>query len=53
MPSCQLTVKNENFAIKEAIELLLNKPLQFNGTIERIGIIEFHPAKQLVSYSLI
>lgn len=53
MPSCQLTVKNENSAIKEAIELLLNKPLQFNGTIERIGIIEFHPAKQLVSYSLI
>jgi hypothetical protein len=50
MPNCQLSVKNENTNFQEAIHYLLERPLQFNGTLERIGIIEFHPAKQIVSF---
>lgn len=52
MPNCPLTVKSELFSLQEAINILLEKPLQFNGTLERLGIIEFHPAKQIVSYNL-
>ena len=53
MPSCQLTVKTEHSKLNGAIELLLKRPLQFDGILERIGIIEFHPAKQIVSCNLI
>ncbi len=53
MPSCPLTVKNEAPKIHDAIQLLLDKPLQFNGRLERLGIIEFHPAKQIISYSFV
>ncbi|MCK5128793.1 MAG: hypothetical protein KAQ68_02990 [Clostridiales bacterium] len=52
MPSCQLTVKSEDLNIHDVLEYLTMIPLQFNGMLERLGIIEFHPAKQIVSYKL-
>lgn len=52
MPNCQLTVKSECINFQEAINILLQRPLQFNGVLDRLGVIEFHPAKQITSYKL-
>lgn len=52
-PDCQLTIGFEKENLKKAIDFLSNTALPINGVIERIGIIEFHPAKQLFSYKLI
>ncbi|HEX3048363.1 MAG TPA: hypothetical protein VHY08_26685 [Bacillota bacterium] len=51
-PDCFLTLGIDKSKLQEGVVILLKKPLQFNGIIERLGIIEFHPAKQIVSYSL-
>lgn len=52
-PDCQLTIEFEKEKLIKAINFLSNTELPFDGKIERIGIIEFHPAKQLFSYELI
>lgn len=51
-PDCQLTIEFEQKKLSDAIQYLSNTELPFNGEIDRIGIIEFYPAKQLVSYQL-
>jgi hypothetical protein len=51
-PDCQLTIGFEKERLSKAIEFLSNTELPFDGVIERIGVIEFHPAKQLFSYEL-
>ncbi len=51
-PDCQLTIEFEKGKLNKAIEFLSEKKLPIDGTIERIGLIEFHPAKQLFSYEL-
>ncbi|BCN30826.1 hypothetical protein [Anaeromicropila herbilytica] len=52
-PDCQLTIEFEKEKLGKAIEYLSNTVLPFDGIVERIGIIEFPPAKQLFSYELI
>ena len=52
-PDCQLTIAFEKEKLVKAIDYLSNAELPFSGTIDRIGIIEFHPAKQLFSYELV
>ncbi len=51
-PDCFITIGIEKENMIKAIKLLLDTKLPFNGYLERIGVIEFHPAKQLFSYSL-
>lgn len=52
-PDCQLTIEFEKEKLLKAVDFLSNTKLPFNGMIEKIGVIEFHPAKQLFSYELI
>ena len=51
-PDCQLTIEFEKEKLVKAIDFLSNTVLPFSGMLDRIGIIEFHPAKQLFSYEL-
>ena len=52
-PDCQLTVAFEKLKLIKAIDYLSNTELPFDGILEKIGLIEFHPAKQLFSNELI
>jgi len=52
-PDCQLTVAFEKSKLNKAISYLSETKLPFDGVLERIGLIEFHPAKQLFSYNLL
>ena len=55
-PDCQLTVRiyKERLAkIEKATRFLCETELPFDGVLERIGIIEFHPAEQLFDFSLL
>lgn len=51
-PDCQLTIEFDKQKLSKGIEYLANTQLPFNGNISRLGIIEFHPAKQIVTYEL-
>jgi len=51
-PDCQLTIGFEKDKLKKSVEFLSNTELPIDGIIERIGVIEFHPVKQLISYEL-
>jgi 2'-5' RNA ligase len=51
-PDCQLTIGFEKEKLNNSIDFLSNMKLPINGIIERIGLIEFHPAKQLFSFEL-
>lgn len=51
-PDCQLTIEFEKQKLSKGIEYLANTQLPFKGNICRLGIIEFHPAKQIVAYEL-
>ena len=51
-PDCFLTVEIDRSKLQKGVMILLNKPVQFNGTLDRLGIIEFHPAKQITSFDL-
>jgi len=51
-PDCQLTRAFEKSKLTNAINYLSETKLPFDGILERIGLIEFHPAKQLFSYNL-
>lgn len=51
-PDCQLTVSFEKTKLAAAVNYLVETDLPFNGKLEKIGVIEFHPAKQLFSYEL-
>ena len=51
-PNCQLTIGIDKIKLGTAVSYLCEMRLPFDGVLERIGIIEFHPAKQLCSYML-
>jgi len=51
-PDCQLTRAFEKSKLTNAINYLSETKLPFDGILERIGLIEFHPAKKLFSYNL-
>jgi hypothetical protein len=52
-PDCQLTRPFDKTKLVKAINYLAETKLPFDGILERIGLIEFHPAKQLFSYDLL
>ncbi len=52
-PDCQLTKEIPKEKLETAIKYLADRALPFSGQINRLGIIEFHPAKQIVSYELV
>ena len=52
-PDCQLTRGVHKEKLANAVNYLSETHLPFDGVLDRIGIIEFHPAKQLFSYELL
>jgi len=52
-PDCQLTRAFDKTKLINAINYLAETKLPFDGFLERIGLIKFHPAKQLFSYDLL
>lgn len=50
---CQLTRAFDKSKLPNAIKYLSDTQLPFDGVLERIGLIEFHPAKQLFSFNLL
>jgi hypothetical protein len=51
-PDCFLTMSIEREKLPRAIDVTMNLPLPFDGFIEQIGVIEFHPARKLFSFPL-
>jgi hypothetical protein len=51
-PDCQLTVSFDKIKLATAMDYLVDTSMPFNGKLERIGLIEYHPAKQLFTYPL-
>lgn len=51
-PDCQLTREIDNNKIYDAVGCLYKNKLPLVGRLERIGLIEFHPAKQIISFDL-
>jgi 2'-5' RNA ligase len=51
-PDCQLTRAFDKSKLGNAVNYLAETHLPFSGLLERIGLIEYHPAKQLFSYEL-
>lgn len=51
-PDCQLTVAFDKAKLATAMSYLSKTALPFNGQLEKIGVIEYHPAKQLFSYDI-
>lgn len=51
-PDCQLTISFDKTKLATAIDYLADTSMPFNGKLEKIGVIEFSPAKQLFSYPL-
>lgn len=51
-PDIQLTIGIEKHKLPLAMELLNDVELPFDGVLESIGIIEFHPAKQISRFQL-
>lgn len=51
-PDCQLTVSIDKAKLATAVNYLGETALPFNGQLEKIGVIEFYPAKQLFSYEI-
>lgn len=52
-PDCQLTISFDKTKLMRAVNYLSETTLPFNGQLEKIGVIEFYPAKQLFSYELL
>ena len=52
-PDCQLTRAFDKSKLTNAVKYLSETKLPFDGLLERIGVIEFHPAKQLFSFDLL
>ncbi|MDQ0361712.1 hypothetical protein [Breznakia pachnodae] len=52
-PDCQLTTEIDKKKLVTAVNYLLKQQLPFYGLLERIGLIEFYPAKQIYSYELL
>lgn len=51
-PDCQLTVSFDKVKLSTAVDYLADTILPFDGRLEKFGVIEFYPAKQLFSCQL-
>lgn len=51
-PDCQLTIEIDAAKLTVAVECLYKTKLPIKGKLERIGLIKFHPAKQLIDFEL-
>lgn len=51
-PDCQLTREIDNTKLANAITCLYETKLPIKGKLERIGLIKFHPAKQIIDIDL-
>lgn len=51
-PDCQLTREIDESKLIDAIKCLQERKLPIKGKLERIGLIKFHPAKQIVNFDL-
>lgn len=52
-PDCQLTREIDKSKMLNAVNCLYEGKLPIKGKIERIGLIEFHPAKQIVNFDFL
>ncbi len=52
-PDCFLTMSIEPEKLQRAIDIVIRVKLPFEAFIERIGLIEFHPAQQIFSYAFL
>lgn len=51
-PDCQLTREIDKTKLLSAVNCLYERKLPIKGKVERIGLIKFHPAKQIVHFNL-
>lgn len=51
-PDCQLTISFDKTKLAIAVNYLVETTLPFNGQLEKIGVIKYHPAEQLFSFPL-
>lgn len=51
-PDCQLTREIDESKLTNAVNCLYERKLPIKGKLERIGLIKFHPAKQVVNFDL-
>lgn len=51
-PDCQLTREIDKSKLINAINCLCERKLPIKGRLEKIGLIKFHPAKQIVNFDL-
>ncbi|MDE7431365.1 MAG: hypothetical protein K2N34_05575 [Lachnospiraceae bacterium] len=51
-PDCQLTREIDQTKLMNAVNCLYERKLPIKGKLERIGLIKFHPAKQIVNFDL-
>lgn len=52
-PDCQLTREIDKTNLVNAINCLFERKLPIKGKLERIGLLNFHPAKQIVNFDLV
>ena len=51
-PDCQLTREIDETKLMNAVNCLYERKLPIKGKLDRIGLIKFHPAKQIVNFDL-
>lgn len=51
-PDCQLTREIDKTQLLNTVNCLYERKLPIKGKLERIGLIKFHPAKQIVHFNL-
>lgn len=51
-PDCQLTREIDAAKLTKAVECLYEMKMPIKGKLEKLGLIEFHPAKQIVDFKL-
>lgn len=51
-PDCQLTREIEGDKLTKVVDCLRENRLPIKGRLERIGLIKFHPARQIVDFEL-
>jgi len=51
-PDCQLTREIDESKLIEAVNCLYESKLPIKGKLEKIGLIKFHPAEQIVNFDL-
>lgn len=51
-PDCQLTREIDAQKLIKAVECLYKIKLPIKGKLERLGLIKFHPAKQIIDFKL-